>query len=469
MQHKVNKKKHEPPKYLTAEQQRIERKAQNKSFIGKNFKLKQALMCFLYPLAALISIITGGFHLYINFLSNFKNETTAFSVAAIVVILIEGGKFFFGSASMEAHNDKDFEGTPEEVNAYRCKLFGAFLFFAFSAYISINGGPKVGAYLMEQRNPPTLLDVVAIELEHDNEIARLKIEYDSDIEKEERDKDTGEKSKYRGSTTAEGLEIIKSSKTEIKRLRQEKESQVKNAQNKKEQALADAKTENDERLAKFQAKQSENGKYFFGFSGLGEVLAIICFLFLGNYEKGAEMELKDMNLIDDTPMVQNPTSVPAPSSPPALDMTILSAMVENAVNRALPPPTQASSQNFQNFNPPRKPMGFFSKQKDENNVEPSNDNQKTVQQPSTVVEQQNITVADIKYWKSCVTTYYERSQTEWKPKSSPETLRNNFKTHEEYIERLKAIPNMEFEFELCERKGKPSIRVIEKKKEGNYA
>lgn len=426
MSYKVKKKKHAPPKYLAHERERLQKKKENKSFISKNFPLKRVLKICLYPIGALISAVTFFAFFYIQFAETSNMYELAVGLSLFLAIGQEIGKYFLADATMEGINDQDYEGTPYEVRSFVSVALGMFLVFSISIIISLKGAPYVASHFKKQQAPIELVNIDDINTRYDEKVAIAQ-----------RQVEAGKKSTWRGVTTQSGLKIIGAAQKQINDIETQRVLEI-----------AKAEAENKKRQLAYDEKIGQTQSYFLGIAGVGELICLICMFFFSNYEKGAEEELDTLSPYPIGEEVR-----------PHFDLSKMQTLIEEAVQKSLPSPPPVGHVTLPKA---KQQIGFFQSPKTEIDSQPYQQSPNVVHQSQTTGGQKEITIADIKYWKSCVTKYYERSQEEWKPNSKEETLRKNWDRHLEYIKKLEAIPNRSFEFKETERDGKPSIEVIEK-------
>lgn len=295
------------------ERLRIQNSVQDKtSFIGRNVALNYLLLYFLYPIAAIYSAFTGGSALLVYIQSITNHFTAAITLTVLVAIVIEVAKYFFGNAVSDDVRQHVWTESTNHVTAFVLKSVAFVGVFAFSVTLSLTGAPDVA---QDYRETTTPVDVRLVNLDSINAY------YDAQIGAERDDIAAGGKMTWKGAIIADGRAVIKTAKANISEY-----------ETKRTMAINEAQATNTETIKEYDSETAKAGNWLTGFAGLGEALAIIILLFVGNYQSGAEKEVLE---------------VVAPPSTNSQSTGAVTAIPSNQ------PFSQNSVQN-----PNRRPIGF---------------------------------------------------------------------------------------------------------------
>lgn len=286
------------------ERQRLTTENGNTTFIERNVSLNYFLLYFLYPIAALYSIFTGGSALLVYMQSVFSNLTAALIITGFIISALELAKFFFGAAMSDDIRHHVWTESKNHVIAFLLKLVAFIGVFAASITLSLTGAPDVAESYRETRTPveSSLIDLEAIKSEFDNKIAseRQDIVHASNMT-------------WKGAIIKDGRQIIKEAKANISILEKSRQN-----------ALKDARGQNDSIIQDYNSDTAKAGNWMTGFAGAGEVLALLILFFLANYKSGALSEVNsELTAVITAPVITTPVNV-APNN---------SVFSENTVQR----------------------------------------------------------------------------------------------------------------------------------------
>lgn len=289
---------------IKKEKQRRSIQNEDHPFISRNIILNIILMWVLYPAASIYSALTEGGHIYIRFDKMFGGGSMgAIAGTLFLVLLIEVGKYFFGSGAIEDMRKGVFTEGGAFKSAFVIKFMGALLCFGFSIFLSIKGAPLLNEHFRDMYQPvqADLIDIAAINTDFDLRIA----DQDDVITK-------GASSTWKGVITRKGQNTINEAQKTKNLIEQQRTA-----------ALEEAKSTNKERMLQYKQETEMNGNWAMGFSGVGELLALLCLAFSGVYESGVEQELK-----------KQPTpSAPSGQNSPDADIEELTLMLQEIGQR----------------------------------------------------------------------------------------------------------------------------------------
>jgi hypothetical protein len=252
-------------KALQKERERLQQTS-DKDFVSRNYWVKWAALYLLYPIVALWSAFTAGGHLFAHFSNTFNDVTTALIFTFIIAVMIEAGKYVFGSSAMDDLYDGVFSEGIAPIIAFILKLVAAIIIFYFSVSLSIQGGPVVADYWKSETAPPELIDSAPIEEKYNDLVAQQEAIIND-----------ARNMTWKGVIVREGQRIIRAANAEITRLNKERT-----------EALEIARNDNAETVAAWESETATTGVWFLGFAGLGELLAVIILIFCVNYEAGGK-------------------------------------------------------------------------------------------------------------------------------------------------------------------------------------
>lgn len=294
---------------LVKEYQRISNSSNDKSsFISRNAALNYLLLFLLYPIAAIYSAFTQGSALFVYLDRVINNALTATIFTALVAIIIEIAKYFFGRAVSDDLLQQVWCESTNHIAAFVLKAIAFVGVFAFSITLSLTGAPDVAEDYRETALP------IADKLIKTDSIQNY---YDAKIEAERSDIAKASTMTWKGAIVSDGRSIIKTAKANIIQY-----------ENQAQEAVKQAQAENTAIKTEYEAETATAGNWLTGFAGLGEALAIIILLFVGNYQSGAEREV----------FAQATNASP------------------NAIPNAIQPNTNTFSQNSTPYQ--RNPIGF---------------------------------------------------------------------------------------------------------------
>lgn len=252
-------------KALQKERARLEQIA-DKDFISRNYWVKWAALYLLYPIVALWSAFTAGGHLFTHFSKTFNSFTIAIALTVVVAVLVEAGKYIFGSSALDDLYDGVFSEGIAPIIAFVLKVVAAIVIFYFSVSLSLQGGPVVAEYWKSETKPPETVSMAPIEEKYNNLVAQQEAIIND-----------ARNMTWKGVIVRKGQAIILDANKEIKRLNQERTEALRNARN-----------DNAATVAEWETETATTGQWFLGFAGLGEILALIILIFCVNYEAGGK-------------------------------------------------------------------------------------------------------------------------------------------------------------------------------------
>lgn len=240
-----------------------------KTFMVRNFPLYIFLMFLIYPLAALFSGMTEGFYVFSNFQTTLNSNTQALILTAIIVVLIEGGSIILGKSMFEDIRHGAIGGSGSEVFVFVLKTIGFLICYTFSVILSIGGAPQTTERVKEQRSPIVLVSIDSIHQKYD---ALLAIE-DEDIGK-------ANSMTWKGKIVEDGRDIIKAAKERKSEIDQDRRNDIEKAE-----------AENKRRQDKYNAATLATGKWTMKFTGIGQLLMLICLFFSYGYQSAEAEEM----------------------------------------------------------------------------------------------------------------------------------------------------------------------------------
>lgn len=240
-----------------------------KGFIARNFTLK-VVMCFVvYPIAALISAFTEGTHLYTNFNDTFANATVAWGLTVLIVLFIEVGQYFAINKVVDDLREGVYAESINHVTAFVIAALVGGVLMWISVTLSIQGAPITNEHFKKQKTP---LELISID--------EINARYDAQIAEENKTLGMANKMTWRGKIVEDGRVLAKKVSDQKARIETNRQAEV-----------AAAMTENKKREDEYNGKLQHSGAWFTRFAGLGEIIKLICLIFLGNYEAGAKKEV----------------------------------------------------------------------------------------------------------------------------------------------------------------------------------
>lgn len=306
---------------ITKEKQRvIEDQNSDQSFIGRNLFLKIFLMWILYPIASIYSGLTEGTHLFVRFDSTFNSVAAAVLITILLIVAIEGGKYFFGTSFLQDIRKGVFSEARHYQIAFIFKGLGVLACFGFSLVLSIKGSPEVASFYKKQSSPIVLISTDSIHQVYDKKIAAQ----DTIIN------NASSKMTWKGNITRGGQKVISEAQITKNKLEDQRDVEITKAEDKNALLISD-----------YENNIAVTGKWYQGITGLGELLALLCLLFLGNYKSGAEDENK----------VTPTTPSTAPHSQPAVDLNQLISLIHRSSSPTPSNPIITSTK-------PNAPIGF---------------------------------------------------------------------------------------------------------------
>lgn len=240
-----------------------------KTFMMRNFPLYIFMMFLIYPLAAFFSGLTEGFYVFSNFEKTLNSPSLAIFLTAIIVILIEGGSIVLGKSVFEDIRAGALGGSKNEIFVFVLKTIGFLTCYTFSVILSIGGAPETTTRIKEQRSPVALISIDSIHLKYD---AMLAAE-DADIA-------AGKKMTYRSVVISDGRKIIQAAKERKENIDTDRRTDIQKAE-----------AENLKREEKYNSDTVKTGRWTMKFTGIGQLLMLLCLFFSFGYRNAEDEEL----------------------------------------------------------------------------------------------------------------------------------------------------------------------------------
>lgn len=243
------------------------------SFIGRNFYLFYGI-CAVYFLAALWSMATAGGNLYIRVAGMFGETTLALVLAGVGAFALVGLQFFTGKGAVDdlqiriLSRDKDgeYKHSLGERAFFFLKVFGFVAATFVSFTMSIDGAEAGNEYLRTERRAPKL------EMEDtryfDEQLSRIAANIETERGR-----------KWQGVLVTDAARRIE---------RYEKQAEA--VRSERAKYLARIGEKNDLAWQAWNEKTEENTIRLQGYTGVGEIICIICVLFIGLYDDGLYRE-----------------------------------------------------------------------------------------------------------------------------------------------------------------------------------
>lgn len=240
-----------------------------KGFMARNFTLKIVMVFVIYPIAALISAFTEGTHLYTNFQDSFGVGLAAMAITVLIVLFIEIGQYFAINKVVDDLREGVFAEDMNHITAFVIAGVIGIVLMGISVTLSVQGAPITNEYFKKKRDPISLIDLGAI-----------NARYDAQIEGENASIAAAQKMTWKGKIVADGRALAQKATDQKKTIEQNRQAEI-------SQAMAD----NQRITNEYNQKLQHSGAWFQGFAGLGEIIKLICLIFIGNYEAGARKEV----------------------------------------------------------------------------------------------------------------------------------------------------------------------------------
>lgn len=243
------------------------------SFIGRNFYLFYGF-CVVYFLAAIWSMATAGGNLYIRAVGMFGETTIALVLAGIGAFGLVGLQFLTGKGAVDDLQirilSRNSEGEYKHGLGDRALFFLKAIGFVGATFVSftmsIDGAEAGNEYLRTERRAPKL------EMEDtryfDEQLARIAANIETERGR-----------KWQGVLVTDAARRIE---------RYEKQAEA--VRSERAKYLARIGEKNDAAWAKWQKQTEENTVRLQGYTGVGEIICIICVLFIGLYDDGLYRE-----------------------------------------------------------------------------------------------------------------------------------------------------------------------------------
>lgn len=282
-------------------------------------------MWILYPIASIYSALTEGTHLYVRFNSTFNSIAAAIIISILLIVAIEGGKYFFGTSFLKDIRKGVFSEARHYQIAFIFKGLGVIACFGFSLLLSIKGSPEVASFYKKQTSPIVLTPIDSI-----HQVFDKKVSAQDDIIE-----NASKTMTWKGNITRGGQKVIAEAQVTKNKLEDQRNIEI-----------AKAEDKNANLTFSYEQNIAVTGNWYKGITGLGELLALLCLLFLGNYRSGAEEE----NNVG----VNNGPSPPHTSPQQNIDINqLLSSLIKN--NSPTPSnPIITSTRNPIGFTVPKK-------------------------------------------------------------------------------------------------------------------
>lgn len=240
-----------------------------KGFIARNFTLKIVMVFIIYPIAALISAFTEGTHLYTNFQDTFHSGFLPMALTVLIVLFIELGQYFAINKVVDDLREGVFAESMNHVAAFVIAAIIGVVLMGISVTLSVQGAPITNEYFKKQKTPLELVNLDEINARYDNQISG-----------EQKTLDMANKMTWKGKIVEDGRRLAKKAADQKATIEKNRQAEI-----------AAATSENNRRTEEYNSKLEHSGAWFTGFAGLGEVIKLICLIFIGNYEAGARKEV----------------------------------------------------------------------------------------------------------------------------------------------------------------------------------
>lgn len=248
---------------------RIRTASRQNEFIGRYGGLNKVLVYIIYPLTSVVIAALMVTHLYVNFQNFIAITAISIAIALGIAVLLEIGKYHFSDAFFDGLRAGDYEDE-DRRGAFFLAAIGTVCFVGMCLYFDWQGAPVISEYVKKQTAPPTLLDLDAINKDHD---ARIAIE-------EEQSKRASSMT-WKGSIVTDGRKLLAKTQ-ESKALIEEQRAA----------AIAQANEANALALQKFEQEHKTSGFWMRGIILLSTIAQIICLWFVAIYNDTAPAELQ---------------------------------------------------------------------------------------------------------------------------------------------------------------------------------
>ncbi len=191
----------------------------------------------------------------------------------VLVVLLEGGKFFFGTFALLFITQGWLKDGILYILTFLVLLPTTVGLFWGSYYMSVNGAPDIAIFVKAQTSSIQLVNSDSINQVYDTRVSQLQTKIDS-----------AQNIKWRGTTTKTATKLSIAFQNQINQVEQQRQA-----------SLLSAVNTNTKTLEKMYKHTNNWGTWLSRFSGYGEILTIIFLLFLELYDRAAYLELPSKN------------------------------------------------------------------------------------------------------------------------------------------------------------------------------
>lgn len=247
---------------------RIKTTSRQNEFIGRYGGLKKVLVYIIYPLTSIVIAALMVTHLFVNFHNFISITFISITIALAIAVLLEVGKYHFSDAMFDGLRAGDYEDE-DRRGAFFLAALGTVCFVGMCLYFDWKGAPVVSEYVKKQTAPPTLVDLEAINKEHD---ARIAIE--------EAQSERAGHMTWKGRIITDGRKLLSQTQENKARIEEQRSA-----------AIAQANEANALALLKFEQEHQTSGFWMRGIILLSTIAQIICLWFVAIYNDTAPAEL----------------------------------------------------------------------------------------------------------------------------------------------------------------------------------
>ena len=205
---------------------RIKDKNEKLSFRHRLKGLKQfAIVSILLLLSW--SATTESLFLFSGFYETTSSLYASFLGVALIVILLEGGKLFFGTFTLLFLTQGWIKDGALYILTFIVLLPTSIGIFYGSYYMSVNGAPKIAKFVKTQTSTPPLIDIDSIHQNYDARIYPLQSKIDS-----------SQNIKWKGVTTKTATKLSIAFQDQINQLEKHRENAILNASKMNQETLS---------------------------------------------------------------------------------------------------------------------------------------------------------------------------------------------------------------------------------------
>lgn len=257
-----------------SELNRIKTKNEKLSFRLRLKSLKQFARIAVF-LLLFWSATTESLFLYSGFYEITSSICTTVLGVLLIVVLLEGGKYFFGTFAILFLTQGWIKDGALYILTYIVLLPTTIGLFYGSYYMSVMGAPKIAQFVKSQTSTPQLINTDSINKIYDARIVLLQGKIDST-----------QNIKWKGVTTKTATKLAIAFQDQIIQLENQRKNSLKIAQ------------KTNEKQAKNEISSTALwGRWLSRFGGTSEFLTIVFLLFLELYDRASYLELPTVNSV----------------------------------------------------------------------------------------------------------------------------------------------------------------------------